>query len=325
MLKKWFILSLVFCCNFWLHAQNYTAVDKVVATYPSSFQSVEEFANRIEKDFTQDADKVRAAYYWIAHHIQYNYKVVGSNHSGYPTITINDFDNEEEYHYKYKKIYASYALQYKAAVCEGYSQLLFYVCEQLGIKAIVVRGNATTSNHRYGLIPRNTNHAWNAVFFNNKWNLIDATWSTGNERGKPNHVDFRDTYFCISPEKIILNHFPKDSKWQLLKTPKTKKEFFTQPIVYSPYLSIDMALSKKIKGLIKAKVNGFITLRFTSIDTTRKYYYAFSNDQHSKKLVFTKVGKEYIAKISFKRTKRDFLSIYLDTYAMLRFRIVPTR
>ncbi|MGH1387718.1 transglutaminase domain-containing protein [Kordia sp.] len=260
-MKTYFILFLfIVCSSFAISQNNYIAVDKVVATYPSSFQSVEEFAHRIEKDFTKDADKVRAAYYWIAHHIQYNYKILGTDQTGYPTITINDYRDESDYRYKYKKVYASYALQYKAAVCEGYSQLLFYVCEELGIKATVVKGNATTSSHRPGVIPKNTNHAWNAVFFNDTWNLIDVTWSTGNERDKPTHVNFKDTYFCIAPEKMILNHFPKDSRWQLLKTKMSKKTFFSQPTVYSPYLSIDIALNKKIKGLIKGKINDFITL-----------------------------------------------------------------
>ncbi|MFK7750653.1 MAG: transglutaminase domain-containing protein [Kordia sp.] len=325
MLNRWFLFSFLFYCNLWLHAQDYATVDKVVATYPSSFQSIEKFADRIEKDFTTDATKVRAAYYWIAHHIQYNYKIVGSSKTGYPTITINTYESEDEFHYKYKKVYATYALQYKAAVCEGYAQLLFYVCEELGIKATVIKGNAITSGHRYGLIPRNTNHAWNAVFFNDKWNLIDATWSTGNERDKPNHVDFHDTYFCISPQKMILNHFPKDPKWQLLKTPMTKKAFFTQPIIYSEYLALDIALSKNTKGLIKAKVNGFIRLRFTKIDTTKKYYYSFSKDEYSKQLTFTKAGNEYITNIPFKSTKRDFLSIFSESSGMLRFRILPTQ
>jgi transglutaminase/protease-like cytokinesis protein 3 len=312
-------------CNYFALAQNYTTVDKVVATYPSSFHSVEEFANRIEKDFTKDADKVRAVYYWIAHHIQYNYKILGTNQTGYPTITINDYEDEDDYHYKYKKVYASYALQYKAAVCEGYSQLLFYVCEQLGIKAKVVKGNAITSNHQHGVIPRSTNHAWNAVFFNNKWNLIDATWSTGNERGKPNHVDFRDTYFCISPEKMILNHFPKNPRWQLLKTKVREKEFFSQPIIYSPYLSLDITLNKKTKGRIKAKANSFIYLRFTRIDTTQNYYYAYSKDQRSKKVEIIKAGTDFFVKIPFKGIKKDLLSIYAGKKGILSFRVIPIR
>ncbi|MCH2195784.1 transglutaminase domain-containing protein [Kordia sp.] len=324
-MKTYALIFLFFVCNFFAIAQDYTSVDKVVATYPTTFQSIEEFANRIEKDFSNDADKVRAAYYWIAHHIQYNFKILGTNSTGYPKITIKDYETEEAYHYKYKKKYASYALQFKVAVCEGYSQLLFYVCEQLGIKAHVVKGNILKTKHRYGVIPKQTNHAWNAVFFDNKWNLIDATWSTGNERGKPNHVDFHDTYFSIPPEKMILNHFPKDPKWQLLKVKMSKDAFYKQPIPYAPYLALDNSLDKDIRGQITAKVNGFITLPFTRLDINQKYYYAYSKDQRSKRLTFTKVGNKYVTKIPFKKTKKEVLTVYNGRKGMLSFRIIPKR
>lgn len=306
-------------------AQNYQHVDKVVAAYPTSFQSIEAFGNRIEKDFTKDADKVRAAYYWIATHISYDFKKLETGRSSYPRIEIKNYNDEEEYHYKYRKIYASYVLTYKTGICEGYSQLLFYVCEYLGIEANVIKGNTKKHVNEINVIPRTTSHAWNAVYFNEKWNLIDATWSTGNTTYTRNRFDFDDTYYCISPEKMILNHFPEKTKWQLLKKRVLKKDFYAQPMVYSKCLALDIILDPKIKGTIKAKTNGFITLRFKKIDTTQKYYYTFVRDKYSTEVLINKIGEEYIAKIPFEGIKKDRLRFITDETAILGFKIIPTR
>lgn len=325
LLKTRFFLLLLLLSNFIMIAQNYTHVDTVVDKYPTSFLTIEDFAKRIEKDFTTDADKVRAAYYWIANHVQYDYESLRTGRNSYPSIKITDYKNQEDFKYKYYKQYASHVLTYKKGVCAGYSQLLFYTCEYLDIEAKVISGNAYTSIDDVGKIPRDTNHAWNAVYFNDKWNLIDATWSTGNEEDKPNHVDFTDVYFDIAPEKLILSHFPKDTKWQLLKVKKSKKDFYNQPNTFSKFLEVNAELDPKIKGIIRAKTNGFITLRFKQIDTTQKYYYAFVRDQYSKPVAIEKDGDTYVAKIPFKGIKKDRLEFCADHKVMVEFRIIPTR
>lgn len=306
-------------------AQNYTHVDTVVATYPSSFQSVEDFAKRIQKDFTKDADQVRAAYYWMANNITYDYRGARTGRKPYPRIKIKYPTSQEDFEYRYNKVYASHVLNYKTAVCEGYAQLLFFVCEHLNIKAKVISGFAITLVEEIGTMPNNTNHAWNAVFFNDTWNLIDATWSTGNEARTPTKFDFTDSYFCIAPEKLILTHFPEDSKWQLLKEKKSKKEFFNSPVFYEKYLRSKAELDPTMKGILRTKLKDSILLRFKYIDTTQDYYYAFGKDKYSTELTPQKDGDDFIFKIPFNGTKKDYLGIYVDAEAILRFRVLPTR
>lgn len=305
-------------------AQSYSHVDTVVDTYPKSFQSIEAFGDRIQKDFTEDADKVRAAYYWIATHITYDYKSLETGKNDYPTIEITDYKDQQDYRAQYLKIYASHVLNYKTGICAGYARLLFHVCEYMSIKATVISGNARTSVNEIGIIPKNTNHAWNAVFFNDKWNLIDATWSTGNERGKPNYFDFEDSYFCIPPERMILSHFPKDVKWQLLKKKVSKKYFFEQPLISNEYLALNIVLDSRIKGTIKGKTNGFITLRFKQIDTTQQYHYTFVRDKYATEMIINKTKGYFIAKIPFKGYKKDRLRIFSKS-SIVTFRIIPTR
>ncbi|QHI36376.1 hypothetical protein IMCC3317_17380 [Kordia antarctica] len=316
---------LFFCCHFLMIAQNYQHVDKVVDTYPKSFLSIEAFGNRIEKDFTEDADKVRAAYYWISNNIEYNYKELTTGKSNFPKIVINKFTGDTDYYNQWNKIYATHTLTYKTSVCEGYAQLLFFVCEHMNINAKVIDGNAKNSIHDIGVIARNVNHAWNAIYFNEQWNLIDATWSTGNEDTKPNYFDFDDSYYCVSPEKIIMSHFPKNPEWQLLTKKVSKKKFYIQPLIYVKYIGLNLSLDPTIRGTIRTKVNGFIELRFNIIDTTKVYYYAYEKDTHSTELELIKVGEKYVAKIPFKGKKRDYLSLFSGTEAFLSFKIIPTR
>ena len=313
-----------FCSHFLMIAQSYVPIDTMVDTYPKSFQSIEAFGNRIQKDFTEDADRVRAAYYWIATHITYDYKSLETGINGYPKIEVTAYKDEKDYHAQYKKIYASHVLNYKTGVCAGYARLLFYVCEYMGIKAKIIIGNGKNSLSDVGRIPRGTNHAWNAVFFNDKWNLIDATWSTGNYRDEPNYFDFSDRYFCISPDLMILSHFPKDSKWQLLPKKLTKKHFFTRPLFHVRNIDFDMILSSDIRGTIRPK-NGYIILKFDSIDTTKTYFYSFKNDEYGSKLELKKVGKKYVVKIPYKKKGRNNLTLSANTKPFLKFKIIPAR
>ncbi|WP_420574576.1 transglutaminase domain-containing protein [Kordia sp.] len=324
-MKTRFLLFVLLICSFYLSAQEYQHVDSLVDRYPSSFQSVEDLANRIEKDFTTDADKVRAAYYWIANHIQYDYENLQTGKSSYPTIKIKDFKSQEDYERQYYEQYATYVLTYKTGVCSGYSRLLFFLCEHMNIKAQVIKGNTLRYVKDIGKIKRETTHAWNAVYFNDQWNLIDATWSTGNEPNKPNHFDFTDVYFCITPEKMILNHFPKDPKWQLLKVPKSKIDFYKQPVSYTESLKANVSLDSSIKGVIRTKTNDSITLRFKEIDTTKVYYYNYARDKYGKKITIRKDGNDYIARIPFNGVKRDRLMLFSKEAAMFAFRIIPIR
>jgi transglutaminase/protease-like cytokinesis protein 3 len=310
---------------FLVNAQEYTKVDAVAASYPSSFSSIEAFAQRLEKDFTTDADKVRAAYYWIANNIQYNYEILGSGRTGYPEIKIRKYTSTDDYYYQYYKAYASYALRYKLAVCAGYSHLLFYICEALNIEAKVIKGNVLQAIGEYAVIPNNTTHAWNAVFYNNQWNLIDATWSRDNNKDNPENVNFNGVYFNVPPERMILDHFPEDSKWQLLEKPITKKEFYTQPAVYHNFIAMDIEIDKKMRGLIKAKINDSITLRFTNIDTTKRYTYSFKRNKFATKFEVRKEGNTYIAKIPFMGTTKDILTIFADKNSIIRFHVTLTR
>lgn len=315
-----FLVSLQFC-----HAQKYADVDAIVSKYPNSFTSMQKLGNRIQKDFKTEEEKVRALYYWIAHNIRYDFVAYKRNYNGYKRIKIKEYSSTEEYHYKLKKVYAHKVLINKKAVCEGYSQLFFYLCEYLNIKAFVVKGTVKNSANEIGIIPKNTNHAWNAVFFNNKWHLIDATWSTGNTVNTPKTFKFNDQYFCIAPEKMILNHFPEDPKWQLLSKPISKKRFFSGPIFYKTFFNAGCKLSSKTQGKLKGKINGAIQLIFDRIDPSKEYYYTFNYSDAAFPMKFTKKNNQFVFSTKFEGKRNSLLTVYQDNVGILQFKVIAVR
>ncbi|MBK6527254.1 MAG: hypothetical protein IPG07_17905 [Crocinitomicaceae bacterium] len=146
--------------------------------------------------------------YWIAKNIKYDLREVKDQHR----------TNKTAYE----------VLRNKKAVCEGYSILFQQFCENEGIEAYTVYG------HGYGnLIRRSLNlyhlrHAWNAVYVSGEWQILDVTWAASEIK----HGDFKKTHqfkwILTEPEEFSKTHYPNDPRWQLLKNPRSKKEFWNQ-------------------------------------------------------------------------------------------------
>nr|WP_321242996.1 transglutaminase domain-containing protein [uncultured Psychroserpens sp.] len=319
---RYCLLSLAFIIVNTAFSQDYKSIDSIVEQYPEKFRSIDYFANRIDKDFDTDIDKVRAVYYWISNHIEYDYKSYRNGSNGYKSIAYNDDGDYENRLKSLRKNYAEKSLKKRLAVCEGYSQLLKFTLLELGIEAEVIKGYAKKSVREIGLIKKGTNHAWNAVKIDNQWQLIDATWSTGNTEKNPKDFDFSDEYFLIAPEQLILNHFPKETKWQLLKRPIKKSTFFYFPKIYTPFITSGLVFKKGQVGILKAKTGSHITLKFNAAKTDVFYSYAFKDDEYSTKFLFEKENDEYVAEIPFNYKRNSTLTIFYNGLSVLDYKII---
>ncbi|NRD24589.1 hypothetical protein HNV10_15145 [Winogradskyella litoriviva] len=316
------VLLLLFLCFAHLcNAQDYHKVDSIVKLYPSKFKSIESFAKKIDSDFKTEIEKTRAAYYWIANHISYDYEMFQKNESAYKGIK---YDNQSEYEEKQLKQeikYAEQCLKKKKAVCEGYSQLLKFTLNELGITCEVISGSSKQSYREIGRIRNSSNHAWNAVKIENQWQLIDATWSTGNLLNSPNTFNFNDTYFFTNPEVFILSHFPEKEKWQLIDKPMDRSTFFHLPIIYHTFIDSEIKLSKKTNGLLKVKEKGTIQLKFNDINEDKFYSYAFKG-QKTTRFLFEKIGNEFIVNIPYLNKRPTSLILYYEGKSILKYKIV---
>lgn len=311
---KTFLLALFLFLVQISFAQDYSIVDSIVKNYPKDFKSIESFADKIDSDFDTDLEKTRAAYYWISNNIIYDYKSANSVRiSGYH---YSD-DSELE---KIQLEYSENVLKEKKAVCEGYAQLLKYVLDKIEIKCEVIDGYAKTDIREIGKVKNEENHAWNAVYLDEKWQLIDATWSTGNEENRQDHFEFNDAYFLIKPEYLVWSHFPDDKKWQLLEKPISSLTFFYSPIIHPGFYNSGLELSK-MKGTVKSSRT--IQISFDSVDTDRVYYYQFTNSSlNLEPITFIKKGDKQIAEIPYNYKNGKELIIYVDYDACLSFKII---
>ena len=71
-MKSVFTTILIFISFQTAFAQNFSVVDAKVLQYPSRYNTPEQLAFQITKDFTKDLDKVRALYTWLTHNIHYD-------------------------------------------------------------------------------------------------------------------------------------------------------------------------------------------------------------------------------------------------------------
>ena len=95
-------------------------------------------------------------------------------------------------------------LKKRKAVCQGYSNVFSFLCNQSGIRSFVVTGYALKKVDSLG-------HAWNMVNINKQWYLIDVT---GGMR-----------FFLDPPEEFIIHHLPSYRQNTLLQRPLTWQEW----------------------------------------------------------------------------------------------------
>ncbi|MDR1899371.1 MAG: hypothetical protein LBQ55_05125 [Treponema sp.] len=154
--------------------------------------------------------------------------------------------------------YAS-VVKTRLAVCEGYSNLFKRLCDEINVECEVVHGYArgVGSSPFVDEAPSGSNHAWNMVNIEGAWYFIDTTWDAGNLRGSSFQADYTTDYLFIKPEHFIYNHFPENSRQQLLEKPFSPVDFsrlpFFRPKYFETVSGEGLSLDKAIR--VEGKIN----------------------------------------------------------------------
>lgn len=207
-----YLFSIAFSLGIFLYGFSASIPEHLIQHADSAHKSIQLSHQRLSHFLASGAqneeEKVLIFSYWIAKNIKY------------------DLSEVKEQHRTNKTPYE--VLRNKKAVCEGYSILFQQFCENEGIEAYTVYG------HGYGnLIRRSLNlyhlrHAWNAVYVGGKWHILDVTWAASEIK----HGDFKKTHafkwILAEPKEFAKTHYPNDPRWQLLKNPRSKREFWNQ-------------------------------------------------------------------------------------------------
>lgn len=205
-----FIIS--FCCYFNIYSQS--AVNEelynhaINAPYHVTL-SIPSLVDYLVIPTDTDRDKLEIFYYWIASNINYDTDsyTSGNYHSSDGQTTLNN----------------------RKAVCQGYSELYKAMCDSVDIKCYIISGYAKGFAYETDDVFTQTNHAWNIVYVDDDWWLLDATWGSGYVEYKDANLIFtrklKMEYFLATAEKFIEDHLPGNPIWQLLYYPVSMNVF----------------------------------------------------------------------------------------------------
>ncbi|WP_397447398.1 transglutaminase domain-containing protein [Polaribacter sp. R77954] len=263
-------------------SQDFEKVDAKVLQYPR-FSKADDLANKIESDFTTDAEKARAAFFWFTKNIRYNLKEYYNPKQRYYRFSYASEAEKEQKLQAVKDKLIEATFRNKTGVCEEYAQSFKKICDLLHIEAAVIKGYVRNSAREIGKMPNTTNHAWNAVKLNGKWIILDATWAAGFERNGKWIRKFNNYFFDMPKDKIFKTHFPDDQLWVLRFGRMSLQEFYNQPIYSDTFLGLSTELIAPKKGIINVKPSENITLKFKDLATSNLIFYTFKGNNVAQK------------------------------------------
>lgn len=122
-------------------------------------------------------------------------------------------------------------LRSKKSVCEGYADLFMEMSRLADIQSQKISGFARGAGYSlFGIDNvQDSNHAWNAVYINGGWYLVDVTWDSGHLNGRSYKKNYETSYLFLEPNKMLYTHYPSSISWQLLETAVTVEEFQSLP------------------------------------------------------------------------------------------------
>jgi hypothetical protein len=217
---------------------------------------VPELAKKLTSHCKTDHQKVEAIFRWITDNISYTTfpkskkqktKFVEPEEDDGPLKSLNERVAEQ-------------VLGRRSAFCDGYARLFTSLCDYAGIRSEIICGYAsgTINRSKFGV-----NHYWNAVYLDDKWQLLDATWASGYIDMRSNEFvrNYNGRYFLTSPEQFIRDHYPDDPRWTLLDDPKMPDEFRSSPFRQRSFNKYAFTSFWPGKGIIEAAVGDTIVLQ----------------------------------------------------------------
>ena len=217
MLKKLFIIWYVFIFLQPLTSQSYlNSYDQErlwshVELTPNEIEkNPEKIINYLQEAVSNKREMIEIIFYWIADNISYDIDSWLYNSK----VSVNP----------------AYVLENKKTTCEGYAKLFKELCDLANIECVIIRGFAKGYGYN-GKREYEPDHAWNAVKLNGEWKLLDVTWGCGYLEMINNNLKFKKElnlfYIFSNPSGFIIEHFPEDSKWQLIEMVISIDKFYS--------------------------------------------------------------------------------------------------
>lgn len=158
----------------------------------SKHAAIINLARRITRNCRSDYEMARAVHDWVARNIYYDYDALASTPNSYPKGAMD-------------------VLMSSKTLCGGFANLSAALLRSLGIPCRAVAGyganDGVWTNENINADP---NHAWNEVYIEGRWMIMDVAWDC--EMSFRNGVHERGTglrdrrYFDPSLESFSIDH-----------------------------------------------------------------------------------------------------------------------
>ncbi len=187
----------------------YEADKSISAALESTLSVQSEYANMISlaEQLTDgcenDYDCALAIHDWVASYLYYD---------------KDSLVSEETAPYS-----ATEVVNRRRAVCLGYATLYATLCRSINIPCNIVSGyalgiaNGASEWNESSIASEEQNHAWNEVYVDGRWIIVDTTWDSTNkyENGEfVNGEDISHLYFDANLQFLSANHKIIDYSWR---------------------------------------------------------------------------------------------------------------
>lgn len=158
-------------------------------------------------------------YYWIAIHVAYD-----------DSISLEAISTSRS---AAQSVQTQVVFKSRKTTCLGFTNLYRSFLQNFDIEHRLVLGYSRSPMNVLEEVEPQEDHAWSAVRWADEWHLVEITWANLyiNDR------QARDYYFKTDPVEMMLQHFPKDEKWQLLNEKWSFDKFKEAPLFDPWYLS----------------------------------------------------------------------------------------
>lgn len=274
--------------------------------------NLEELALRLTRPFPRTGEKARALFRWITFHIRYDYKLFNSGKEVGPPECKPGKNCGQEF-LKWEKEYLHRICKKGKALSDGYARLFDRLCEKAGIRSAMIEGYTKTKPYQVGTTGP-VNHAWNALWLDSAWYVLDPTWAAGYctedaESGKLTGFvsSYEDYYWCTPFDEFTRNHFPKNGRWVL--EPGYTKEHFAENPYFDPELISEIRLHRPRSGVIRARLGDTLHFRFSYTGSLERLQVNSNIYRNPDIWIETRVRKKIIRE--------------LDSFALRRQRYIP--
>jgi transglutaminase/protease-like cytokinesis protein 3 len=303
---------------------SYTLIDKKALAVKAT--SVEELATKLTSPYKTEIEKARAIYRWITGNIDYDIPGSLSTATIYAGLWQPDGKTQAEADKEYHDRIVDKVFRERKGICDGYSRLFKTLCEYAGLRCERITGLIRWSSDNIGQFT-NRKHAWNAVYINNGWKLVDATWGSGYQDIKTDsfvraHNDF---FFCTPPVEFFNDHFPDNAQWSLLPRTPSRDEFYSYPFYFPEFYRRGVTGINHLRGLIDVRVTDKLLL--IELNTTKPvkelyiYEYPFVEDPPATRHTYTVSNNKVTYRYTIQSDKTEKIYVVLNDEIILSYNI----